>query len=129
MERHVEAEHLGSRKIYSELEFGGLLHRQVAWPLAFENSRSVDASAAIAIGNAGAVLHQTTGRRKSGIIEKGRDRRAQRRRGVWTARAEKERRGPDDEPTRPDFDQGCKRRIDVALGARLQNMDLQSECA
>jgi hypothetical protein len=44
VERHVEAEHLGGVEIDDELELRGLLDRQVAGPLALENSRGVDAS-------------------------------------------------------------------------------------
>src|SRR5262249_27260097 len=50
-------------------------------------------------------------------------------RGDLTTPAEQERVGADNEPVCPDFDQGCERCINVAFGACLADMDLQSECA
>jgi hypothetical protein len=44
-----------------EFEFGGLDHRKVGRPLAFENPPGVDAGLAICVGYAGAVAHQATG--------------------------------------------------------------------
>ena len=54
---------------------------------------------------------------------------AQRQRGDLTPPADEKRMRRDDEPTRPDFEQGRKRPVDLALGARVQDTDLQSECA
>ena len=50
-------------------------------------------------------------------------------RGDLTTPAKQERVGTDNEPVCPDFDQGCERRINVAFGACLDDVDLQSECA
>src|SRR5262249_43580981 len=49
--------------------------------------------------------------------------------GDLTTPAEQERVGADNEPVCPDLDQGCERCINVAFGACLDDMDLQSECA
>src|SRR5215510_8707327 len=49
--------------------------------------------------------------------------------GDLTTPAEQERVGADNEPVCPDLDQGCERCINVAFGACLEDMDLQSECA
>jgi hypothetical protein len=38
IERHVETEHFDGREVDGELEFRGLLHRQIARSLALENS-------------------------------------------------------------------------------------------
>src|SRR5438477_3757102 len=70
--RHVEAEHLGGRQIDGELEFRRLLDRQVARPLAFENSPGVDAGLAIAVGDADPVAHQAAGRGELANVVNGR---------------------------------------------------------
>ena len=58
----VEAERLGGLEIDDQLDFGGLLHRQVGRLLALEDAAGVDADHAIQVCNAGSVAHQAAGR-------------------------------------------------------------------
>jgi len=54
---------------------------------------------------------------------------AYRERGDLIAPAGEERIGTDDQRARPESEQGRKGRIDIAFGACLDDMDLQSERA
>ena len=96
IERHLEAKHLGGREIDDEIELRGPLDRQVARPLTLENAGGVDANPVIAIGGAGAVAHQTAGRRELAKVINDGDRMAYRERGDLIAPAGEERIGTDD---------------------------------
>ena len=96
MKRNVEAQHSGGVEIDDELELRGLLDRQVAGPLTFENPRGVDTDLAITIGNAGAVPHQPAGGSELALVIDGRHRVTYRQRGDLIAAADEERIGQDD---------------------------------
>lgn len=61
-ERERKAERFGCLEIDRQLDFAGLLDRQIGGLLAFENPTSVDAGLAIRVGETGSVAHQPTGR-------------------------------------------------------------------
>ena len=129
MERNVEAEHFGGVEIDDELELRGLLDRQVAGPLTFEDPRGVGTDLAITIGNAGAVPHQPAGGSEFALEVDGRHRVTYRQRGDLFAAADEERIGQDDQRADPELGQACEGRFDVAFGAGLDDLYLQSERA
>jgi hypothetical protein len=55
--RDGEAEYLGRSEVYHELDFGGLLYRQIRGPLALENTAGLDAGQAVCLGNLRSVTH------------------------------------------------------------------------
>src|SRR5262245_1243377 len=59
--RNGEAKRLGGLEIDSQMEFGWLNNRQVAWFFALENPAGINADLAINIGDAYAVGHQAAG--------------------------------------------------------------------
>src|SRR5262249_18295512 len=61
MQRQVEAERLGSPKIDDKIEFGRLLHRQIARLLALENAANIDAGLMALMGKTASVTHQAAG--------------------------------------------------------------------
>src|SRR5207244_3922124 len=60
-ERESDSERLGGLEVDVELDFCGLLDRQIGWFFALENAAGVDASQAVVICNAASVTHQATG--------------------------------------------------------------------
>src|SRR5215469_12117067 len=62
--RHSEPECLRGFEVDGEFNFRGLLHRQVGWLLAVEDSTSIHADEAIGVGKVRSVAHQPTGRDK-----------------------------------------------------------------
>src|SRR5215469_13631954 len=64
--RYGQVKRFGGFAIDSELDFRGLLERQVGWLLAFQNTSSVDADNAIGVGKVRSVTHQPAGRDKLG---------------------------------------------------------------
>src|SRR6266511_3519587 len=57
-ERHREAERLGRLHVDDQLDFRGLLDRQVSRLLALEDAADIDAGLVIRIGKIGSVAHQ-----------------------------------------------------------------------
>src|SRR5215467_13864937 len=56
--RYGQVKRFGGFAIDSELDFRGLLERQVGWLLACQNTTSVDADNAIGVGKIRSVTHQ-----------------------------------------------------------------------
>ena len=83
-------------RLMTRSNFVGPLDRQVGRPLTLENAGGVDADPAIAFGGAGAVAHQTAGRRELAKVINDGDRMAYRERGDLIAPAGEERIGTDD---------------------------------
>ena len=54
-ERESDAERLGGLEVYVQLDFCGLLDRQIGWFFAFENSAGVDADLTVRIGKTASV--------------------------------------------------------------------------
>src|SRR5215471_6935506 len=126
---YVEPENLGRIEVDDELEFRGLLDRQVTRPLALENSPNVDADVPIAVGDVHPVAHQTTGGGKLACKENGGHPLTQRQRCDLTAPAKGEWVRADDKPARSHLRQSRECSIDAGRAARLCNVDLQSEGA
>src|SRR2546430_13627539 len=59
--RHFEAERLGSLEVDNELEFSGLLNRQIARFLAFEDAADIPADLAVGLSMCDAIACQATG--------------------------------------------------------------------
>src|SRR5262249_18325868 len=60
--RNGEAERLRGLEVDDELDFRGLLNRQIGGLFAFEDAAGVDADLAKQLRNIGSIAHQTTGR-------------------------------------------------------------------
>src|SRR5207244_9412076 len=67
-DRHGDAERLCRLEIDEQLNFGGLLHRQVCGLLAFEDAPGIQAGQPILLLDAGSVRHQPTGRDERAIV-------------------------------------------------------------
>src|SRR5215471_14060455 len=67
-QRHGEAERLRGLEVDDQLDFGRLLHRQVARLGAGEDPSGVDAGLTIRVGQAAAVAHQAAGRGELAIL-------------------------------------------------------------
>src|SRR6516225_1343561 len=62
--RYGQVERFRGFEVDGELDFRGLMHRQVGRLLAVEDSTSIDADEAIGVGKVRSVAHQPTGRDK-----------------------------------------------------------------
>src|SRR5262249_47428763 len=60
-QRNGDAERTGGLQVEEHLDFGGLLHRQIARLATFKNSPSIDSDEAMCFRNVGPVAHQTSG--------------------------------------------------------------------
>ena len=109
--------------------FGRLLDRQVGRLLALENPAGVDADLTVHVRKTGSVAHQAAGRGELAILIDRGHRVAQRQCGELFALAIEEWIGADHERRLPQLGQSCEDRIDVAFGARMQDMELQPEGA
>ena len=65
---HGEAERLGGLQVDVQLDFGGLLDRQVGGLVALENPAGIDAGQAICVRNVRSVAQQTSGRGELAIV-------------------------------------------------------------
>src|SRR5262245_536749 len=128
-DRDGEAQRLGRLEVNDQLDFSGLLDGQVSRFLALENSPCVDASQAVTVPIAASIAHQASGCGEWMILENRGDRVAERQCGEPLAPGREELMGADHESTCPHLDQRCKGRIEVALGASLQDMKLKRESA
>src|SRR5262249_41438077 len=87
----------------------------------------VDANLAISVSRAGPVAHQPAGRRELAKMISGRDCVADGQRSNLIAPAGEERVGADNKRSSLQTDHGLKDYIQVALGAGIQEMELQSQ--
>src|SRR5262249_55399497 len=90
---------------------------------------SVDASQTVSVRIAASIAHQASGRGEWMKLENRGGRVLQRQFGELLAPGREECLGADHETICPQLDQGRKGRIEVALGAHLQDMKLEAECA
>src|SRR5215471_6838343 len=128
--RHVEAERLGGHDTEHQLVLGWQLDRQVAWLRAPENGcRVMRAGAAIRIGVACAVAHQTASQDK---LANAADRRHAMTRGErrqLPAPVVEQNTATDKQRTGARLNDGCKCSIDFAFGLRVQDQELTPEFA
>ena len=80
-ERDGRAERLGGLEVDDQLDFRGLLDRQVGRLFALENPAGIDANLTIRVRNAAAVAHQAAGRGELAKLEDRRHRMAHRQCG------------------------------------------------
>src|SRR5262249_3842491 len=123
-QRNGEAERLRGLEVDDQLDFRGLLHRQVARVVAGQDPFDVDAGRTVRIREAAAVAHQAAGRGELAILVDRRHRVAVRQLGEARASAVEERIVADRERAYAQPAQGCKHRIEIRLAARMQDMDL-----
>ena len=125
----VEAERLGGLEVDDQLDLGGLLDRQVGGLLALENAARIVAGPAVRVGIAAAVAHQAACSDELAILEDRRHRVSERQRAELFALAVEECVGDDHECAGPSLDQSCESVVDVALGACVEDIQLQPEGA
>src|SRR5262249_24769003 len=83
----------------------------------------------VQVSNTDSVAHQAAGYGELAIRKDRRYRVSDRQCGELLALGNEESIGADHEPACPQLEQGCEDRIEVALGARVQDMKLQPEGA
>jgi len=127
--RYGEAKRLGRREIDYQLDLRDLLDRQVSRLLTLENPAGVDAHHTPTFRNTGAVANQAARHGElTGWVDRGHSV-AKRQCGELFAVVGEECVSADHKCAYPQLHQGCKDRIEVAFGLRMQDMDLQSESA
>ena len=127
--RDLDAERVGSLEIYDQLDFSGLLDRQITGLFAVENVPGIDADVTMRVRKAVSIADQAAGQ---GVLAKWvhrGDRVAQGQCGELLAPAIKKWITADHERAGSQSGQGCEDRIEFALGARMQDMELQPEGA
>src|SRR5262245_53382694 len=127
---HLEAERLGSLEVDDQLDFGGLLDRQVGGFLALENAARVEATQAKHIGVVVSVAHEPAGGSEFGKLVERRNPVAKRQCGELFDSAGEECIRTNDESAGTQLGgQGREGRIDLSVRARIQNVELQPELA
>src|SRR6516165_5646592 len=124
--RDSDAEHLGGLEVQEQFNFRDLLDRQLARLCAFENPAGINADRSICVRTIASVANQTARCGKLAILVNRRHCVTERQRGELFGPAIKECVGGDYEAG-PQLDQSCEDRIEVALGAGSQDVDLQAE--
>src|SRR5262249_59803933 len=61
MSRHFKSERLGGLEIDDEFEFGRVLHWQICWLFALEDTRDIACGATVRLDRIAAVRHQAAG--------------------------------------------------------------------
>jgi hypothetical protein len=127
--RHFKPKRLGGLQIDHELEPGRLHDRKVGGLGALENAAGVDAGLTIGVHKVSSVADQTAGRGElAQLIDRG-DGVACRQRDNLIAPAAEERVGADEQCSGSELRNCRKCRIEVALAAGVEDLDLLPECA
>ena len=129
MPRACATRTIGSLEVDDQVELHQLLDWQVARFFALKNPANVDANQAIPICNADIIAHQATGHGSLAPRETGGQRVAGGQCEDLFVSAEEERVGSDYERTSTQLNHRCKDAIEVALGAGMQEIELQSKLA
>src|SRR6516225_5278244 len=128
--RHGKAKRPGSLEIDDQLDLGGgLLNWQITGLFTFENAGGVDPGQTVSVGQVAAIAHQAAGGDELADFVDRRDRVTDGKRGELFAAGGEKRMGANDEPACSQSDQVCEHRIEVALSAGVQDMELQAEGA
>jgi hypothetical protein len=106
------------------LELGRLLHRKIGGLLPLENSAGIITHETIGIGNDGSVTHQTAGRGELALLVDRRNGMLRRERHDLIASADEIGVGADQDRRDLPLRKHHERRIDLALVARIHNVDL-----
>src|SRR3954464_13751851 len=126
---NLDAQRLGGLEIDNQLDLRGLHDRQVGWLFALENPPDIDASLAISIRETTSVAHQAAGRCEfAGLVDSWHGV-VQGQCGESIALAIEKRISAYHERARPQLVQGCEDFAQVRFGARVHNVELQSEGA
>ena len=128
-ERDGDVERLGGLEVQEQLNFRGLLYRQLARLFAFKDARGVDASETVSVDNAAAIARQAASGDELAVCIDRRHRVADGQCGELFASGCEKRLGPDHEPARAQLDHLCEDRIEVALTAGAQDVEFQPEAA
>jgi hypothetical protein len=127
--RHFKAERPGRLQVDDELEFGRLQDRQIRGLRAPEDLTGVDAGLTVHVYNICPIAHQSTDfDNLARGIGRG-NRMARRKRRKLDAPADKERVGSNEERVGSLAHHGGEGRIDLAAGAGVDDLNLQSETA
>src|SRR5262249_14636399 len=120
---------LGSLEIDEQLDFCGLLNRQVGRLLALKYPAGIHADLTVHVPKATSVAHQATGNGELAILIDCRHRVADGQRSELFASAIEKWIAADHESACSQLGQGCKNGIEVTYGARIQHMELQPKGA
>src|SRR5262245_58898947 len=127
--RHSEAERLRGLEVDDQLDFGGLLDRQVRGFLALENAARVEATQAKHIAEVVSVAHEPARGSECGELVDCWNPVAERQCRELFGSAREECIGTNDESAGAQLDQGRERRIDLRCRACIQDVELQPERA
>ena len=111
-------------QIDGQLEFGRPHDRQIGRIGALENATDVDADQTMRIRKTAPVAHQPAGHDKLSKGKTSGNRMADRECGKLLAPINEEYIGANHERTCPQLGQACEGGVEVAFGARMQNMEL-----
>src|SRR5215475_12737136 len=126
---HRKTERLGGLEVDDQLDFGGLLDRQVGGFLALENAARVEATQAKHIGEVVSIAHEPAGGSEFGKLVDRRNSVAERQCGELFGSAGEECIRTNDESAGTQLGQGREGRVDLSVRARTQNVELQPEPA
>src|SRR5262249_3723341 len=127
LRRHVEPKRPGGLEVDDQLEFGRILDRQLRGSRPLEYSADIGADQMIRIGVAGSVAHEAAHRRELAHKVHCRQRVASRQPNELIASADEKRIIANQKCGCSTFDQRCKSRIEIAVGAGSENLELNSE--
>src|SRR5262249_13304852 len=121
-QRNGDAERTGGLQVDEHLDFGGLLHRQIARLATFKNSPSIDSDEAMCFRNVGPVAHQTSGlSERAPLVNRG-DCVWNRERGELFDVAGEERISPNYQPASSYLTQPREYAFEVLFSACVQDM-------
>jgi len=123
--RHCKAERLRGLEVDDQLEPGWLLDRKIGRLGALEDLSGVNSSLAPGIGEAWSVADQAAGRGEFPSLVNRWNGIPRRQRHELLAPACEERIGADDKRAGLQLDEGCETGVDFALGAGIQDLELQ----
>ena len=118
-ERDGDVERLGGLEVQEQLNFRGLLYRQLARLFAFKNTGGVNAGETVSVAKTGSIARQAAGCDKLAIFVDRRHSVAEGQSGELFAPSSQKRIGVDNEPARSQFDNVCENAIEVTFGASI----------
>src|SRR6516164_971347 len=127
LRRHVEPKRPGGLEVDDQLEFGRILDWQLSGTRPLEYPADIGADQMIRIGVAGSVAHEAAHRRELAHKVHCRQRVASRQRNELIASADEKRIISNQKRGCSTFDQRCKSRIEIAVGAGPENLEPNSE--
>ena len=128
VKRYIESERPGCLQVDDKLEFRRLQDRQVSGLSALEDLTGVGADLTIHAHTIGVVTHQPAGFDSLAVGIARRNSMARRERRNLDAPAREEHVGSDEQSIRTVAYKGSEGRLDLVVGARIEDLSLQPEC-